>query len=247
MMVPGGALLIGPKPALPVKREGQARHPDPGLRGQPRHPGPNAGACCRPVHDSRVTVKHSTASTFVFCPRPAGWRIALIVHPLFGRLMLPGGHVEPDESPPEAALREVAEESGLRVRLIAAAAPPIPAGLAAIRPLVDQPWWILEQPVPSDNHLAAPHIHVDHLYVAVTGDPAPATEPAHPFAWYAASQLAGLHMFPDTRLLAGALFSDIDRIAGIAGGSSDNARHRAGQPRRRARPRPAWEGIAPKR
>jgi hypothetical protein len=43
--------------------------------------------------------------------------------------------------------------------------------------------------------------------------------------------LAGLHMFPDNRLLAGALFSDIDRIAGIAGGSSHLAtrtRHRAG-------------------
>jgi 8-oxo-dGTP pyrophosphatase MutT (NUDIX family) len=180
---------------------------------------PVRGAGCL-VHDSRVTVKHSTASTFVFCRLPGGWQIALIEHPLFGRQMLPGGHVEPDESPPEAALREVAEESGLRARLVAALAPPLPAGVAAVRRPVDRPWWILEQPVPFDNHLAGPHIHVDHLYMAVTGDPVPATEPAHPLAWYAAAELAGLHMFPDTRLLAAALFDDIDRIADIADGSS---------------------------
>jgi 8-oxo-dGTP pyrophosphatase MutT (NUDIX family) len=170
------------------------------------------------VHDGRVTVKHATASTFVFGRLPDAWRIGLILHPLFGRLMIPGGHVEADESPPEAALREVAEESGLEVRLAAALAPPLPAAAAAARRRVEPPWWILEQPVPSDNHLTGPHIHVDHLYVAVACDPVPVTEPAHPFGWHAAADLAALDMFSDTRLLAAALFADITRIADIAGG-----------------------------
>ncbi|MGH3820933.1 MAG: NUDIX domain-containing protein, partial [Pseudonocardiaceae bacterium] len=34
------------------------------------------------------------------------------------RWMLPGGHVEPDENPAEAALREVTEETGLTARLL---------------------------------------------------------------------------------------------------------------------------------
>ena len=65
-----------------------------------------------------MTVKHSTASVFVFCKLAPGWRLGLIQHPIFGRLMIPGGHVEPDESrQQQAALREVSEEAGLRVRL----------------------------------------------------------------------------------------------------------------------------------
>jgi hypothetical protein len=67
---------------------------------------------------------------------------------------------------------------------------------------VAQPWWIVEQPVPSDHHLAGAHVHLDHLYVAVAECPAPATEPGHPFGWYAAAELAGLDMFDDTRRLA---------------------------------------------
>lgn len=165
-----------------------------------------------------MTVKHATASTFVFCRLAAGWHVGLIVHPLFGRLMIPGGHVEPDETPAEAARREVAEESGLLIWLAAAPAAPVPAGLPALRAVVQPPWWIVEQPVPADNHLAEPHVHVDHLYVAVAEGPEPVTPPRHPFGWYPADALAGLRMFADTRLLAASLFGDIERVAALAAG-----------------------------
>ena len=168
------------------------------------------------VHDDLVTVKHATASVFVFCEFPPGWRLGLILHPIFGRLMIPGGHVEPSESQQQAALREVGEETGLSVRLIEAPGAAWPGGLGRIR--VAQPWWIVEQPVPSDHHLASAHVHLDHLYVAVAESSAPVTEPAHPFGWYAAAELAGLHMFDDTRRLAAVLFAQIPRLARQAGG-----------------------------
>jgi 8-oxo-dGTP pyrophosphatase MutT (NUDIX family) len=161
-----------------------------------------------------VTLKHATASTYVFGRLPGGWRIGLIAHPLFGLLTLPGGHVEPDESPPQAALREVAEESGLAVTLVRAQAAPLPDGLSAVRELVEQPWWILEQPVPTgDNHLAGPHAHVDYQYVALAVSPEPVSEPAHPFSWHDAADLPRLELFPDTRLLATALFARIEGLA----------------------------------
>jgi 8-oxo-dGTP pyrophosphatase MutT (NUDIX family) len=156
-------------------------------------------------------MKHATSSVFVFSSLPGGWRVGLIQHPRFGRMMPPGGHVEASESQAEAALREVAEESGLAARLVAPPAARLPDGFAPA--VVAPPWWIVEHPVPADNHLAGPHVHVDHLYVAQARSTHPITEPAHPFGWYAAGDLPGLPMFDDSRSLAAALLGQLDGAA----------------------------------
>lgn len=176
------------------------------------------------MHDDPVTVKHATASVFVFCNLANGWQLGLIRHPIFGRLMIPGGHVEPDESQQQAALREVSEETGLTVRLIEPPGASLPANLDRVQ--VAQPWWIIEQPVPYDHHIAGAHVHLDHLYVAVAECPEPATEPGHPFGWYSASELAGLDMFEDTRRLASVLFPRLD----ATGGSNVGQPGAAGRP-----------------
>ena len=171
-------------------------------------------------HDEAVTVKHATSSVYVVSRLPDGWRIGLIRHPRFGRMMPPGGHVEAYESEAEAALREVAEESGLAVRLADAPCVRLPDGFLPRR--VAPPWWTVEHPVPADNHLAEPHVHVDHLYVAEARSAQPVTQPAHPFGWYSAADLAGLVMFDDARVLACALLgcldaAEADVAAAIAG------------------------------
>jgi 8-oxo-dGTP pyrophosphatase MutT (NUDIX family) len=161
-----------------------------------------------------VILKHPTSSVFVFRRLPGGWRIGLIEHPRFRRMMIPGGHVEPEESPAEAAVREVAEETGLAVTLVSPPAAPVPPGYRARR--VAPPWWIAEYQVPADNHLDEAHVHVDYLYVGLAGGTAPGRKPgaaAHPFGWYAAGDLAGLHMFDDARVLARSL------LAGLANGA----------------------------
>ena len=151
--------------------------------------------------------KHATASVFVLGRQPGGWRLGLIQHPRFGRQMMPGGHVEASESPAEAAVREVAEETGLAVRLVAPPAAPLPAGYRP--PRVAQPWWIVEYEVPPDSHLAAAHVHVDYLYVAVAADSQPTGEAGHPFGWYAAADLPALEMFEDARVLATAVLAAV--------------------------------------
>jgi 8-oxo-dGTP pyrophosphatase MutT (NUDIX family) len=163
-----------------------------------------------------VAVKHGTSSVFVFGRLGEGWRIGLIDHPRFGRLMLPGGHIEAEESPEQAALREVREETGLAARLVSPPVPPLPAGYQP--PRVTAPWWIVEYQVPSDGHVTVPHVHIDYLYVAVAADPEPAGRAAHPFGWHAAKDLPGLSMFDDTRLLAAALLAGLAEDAlGAAG------------------------------
>jgi len=125
-----------------------------------------------------VTLKHQTSSVFVFRRLPGGWRIGLIRHPRFRRTMIPGGHVEPEESPAEAAVREVAEETGLAVTLVSPPAAPVPPGYRARR--VAPPWWIAEYQVPPDKHLDVAHVHVDHLYVALADGMVPAPDRALP-------------------------------------------------------------------
>jgi 8-oxo-dGTP pyrophosphatase MutT (NUDIX family) len=160
-----------------------------------------------------VTIKHVTASTFVFSKLDDEWRLGLILHPLFGRLMIPGGHVESNESAPETARREVAEETGLAITILPAPSVPVPDAVTALGRLVSPPWWILEQPVDSDNHLAQEHIHVDHIYVAIANLAEPLTHPAHPFSWHALGELPTLNMFGDTRALGSQLFGEIESLA----------------------------------
>lgn len=148
----------------------------------------------------------------------AGWRLGLIQHPRFARLMIPGGHVEASESPAEAAVREVAEETGLAVRLVAPPAAPLPPGYRP--PRVAQPWWIVEYHVPPDNHLGAAHVHVDYLYVAVAGQTQPAGQPDHPFSWHGAADLPRLDMFDDARVLATAVLAAVDGEPGPALGAA---------------------------
>jgi 8-oxo-dGTP pyrophosphatase MutT (NUDIX family) len=159
-----------------------------------------------------VVRKHLTSSVFVFRRFTDGWRTGLIRHPRLHRMMIPGGHVEPEETSAEAALREVAEETGLAVMLVSPPAAPVPDGYRARR--VALPWWIAEYQVKPDNHLDVAHVHVDHLYVALADSAQSAAgaglpDPAHPFGWYVAGDLAGLDMFDDARLLARVLLASL--------------------------------------
>ncbi|WP_245601798.1 NUDIX hydrolase [Hamadaea tsunoensis] len=157
--------------------------------------------------------KHATASVFLLSNHHGDWHIGLIHHPRLHRWMLPGGHVEPDENPAEAALREVQEETGLNARLVTTE----PRRWDDVLGTVPLPAGIAEQHVPPETRLPEPHIHVDHLYLAVA-DPTQTAEPELPFAWYAVNDLDNLDMFPETRTAAQRILTDIDAI-GLAAGA----------------------------
>ncbi len=122
--------------------------------------------------------------------------------------MAAGGHVERDETPAEAAVREALEEAGLAVRLLPGPATPPPAGYPHPRP--PGPWWTSEAPASADRYTGERHVHLDHLYLAIAPSDVPAREPEHEVRWLTEAELttAG-DVSEDSRLQAAAAFAVI--------------------------------------
>ncbi|MEN3361534.1 MAG: hypothetical protein V7637_5516 [Mycobacteriales bacterium] len=61
-------------------------------------------------------IRHFTASAIVFDDSE---RVLLVHHNKLRQWLYPGGHVEENEDPAQAALREVLEETGVQAEVIA--------------------------------------------------------------------------------------------------------------------------------
>lgn len=107
-------------------------------------------------------------------------RVLLHFHRKLGRWLPPGGHIEPNELPDEAAIREAWEETGVEITLLGD--PPI----AAVGPSLPRQ---LRRPAGIQLEDIAPgHQHVDLIYVA-TGQPA---APRDEVGWYGPDDWAAL-------------------------------------------------------
>ena len=68
-------------------------------------------------------LRHFTVSAFVSIDTPSGGATLLHFHSLNQMWLPAGGHVEPNEDPVQAALREAKEETGLDVEILPTVAP----------------------------------------------------------------------------------------------------------------------------
>jgi 8-oxo-dGTP pyrophosphatase MutT (NUDIX family) len=137
------------------------------------------------VSDHAPSSPAGTAVTRDFCVAVfvvhAG-RVLLHYHRKLGRWLPPGGHIEPNELPDEAAVREVWEETGVEIALLGT--PPIPADGPELPRQLRRPAGIqLEDIAPG-------HQHIDLVYFA-TGHPA---APRDQVGWYAPSQWPELEL-----------------------------------------------------
>lgn len=107
-----------------------------------------------------MTTRHFTVAVFI----AANGRVLLLYHRGLRKWLPPGGHIEPGETPDEAARREVREETGLEIDL------PRPAPLApGGPPRLAQPAGVQLETIGRD------HEHIDLVYFA-----APAGTPLEP-------------------------------------------------------------------
>jgi 8-oxo-dGTP pyrophosphatase MutT (NUDIX family) len=132
-----------------------------------------------------VLTRDLAVSTFVV------WRAQVLLHrhALLGLWLPCGGHVEPDELPDDAAVREVEEESGVRVRLVG----DHPIDAPGPRPLTRPRGVQLEAIAPG-------HEHVDLVYLGVPIEPYDGALGSDPtLGWYDAGRLAELPLTPEIR------------------------------------------------
>lgn len=89
-------------------------------------------------------------------------KVLLIFHKKHKKWLPPGGHMEPNETPPEAAKREVLEETGLEVALIPQENITISHYNAKS---FERPYLCLLEDIPAHGGQEA-HQHMDFIYLA---------------------------------------------------------------------------------
>lgn len=100
-------------------------------------------------------IRHFTASAVVLDSQD---RVLLVHHNKLGLWLYPGGHIDPNEDPAQAALREVREETGVHATVVGEPVFRHPAVLSH-----HTPWAIIEMTVPDPK--IGVHQHIDLVYV----------------------------------------------------------------------------------
>lgn len=139
-------------------------------------------------------IRHFTASAVVL---DHDSRVLLVHHNKIGQWLYPGGHIDPDEDPAQAALREVREETGIRAAVIGE--PTFAHSAVASHPV---PWAIIEMDV-TDSKIGA-HRHIDLVYVcrASGGDLTAQLEEVSGVQFVPVADIAGLEVPAELPALA---------------------------------------------
>ncbi|MFA1610365.1 NUDIX hydrolase [Halobellus rubicundus] len=141
------------------------------------------------------TTRHFTATVYIV----ESGAVALHHHERLGIRIPPGGHVDRDEVPHEAGLREVYEETGLDAELLDRTEPVgAPAGERLPQPRHQM---LYDINVHDDGSVG--HQHIDHVYYARVDsreiDPAGDDEAdTEVWGWYDEQELKGSDIDPDT-------------------------------------------------
>jgi 8-oxo-dGTP pyrophosphatase MutT (NUDIX family) len=131
--------------------------------------------------------RHFCASIFVIDPMTK--KILLVHHKKFNKWVQPGGHIEDNETPEETAVREVYEETGIKVRLLGER---FPREDDFIRPLGIQ-----------CNRNLKGDMHIDITYVAIpinNYDLILNTDESNDIGWFSRNDLENIPVFPDIKI-----------------------------------------------
>ncbi len=108
--------------------------------------------------------RHFTATAFIVDSKK---RTLLLWHKRLNRWMPPGGHLDADETPEQAAKRECKEETNLDVEIIGADQNDLFTGNPTEGKMLTKPIAMLLEEIPASPERNEPaHQHMDFLFVA---------------------------------------------------------------------------------
>jgi len=138
-----------------------------------------------------MTVNHFTATGIVF---NQNGEILMIKHKKLGVWLPPGGHIDENELPNQAVLREIFEETGVRVKVVTAAQD---MGVPAHPYELPLPLEILLEDIEGDGL----HNHIDMIYLCTAEDSVlqPQENEIDGIGWFAPAAVLELDTFDNVR------------------------------------------------
>lgn len=130
-------------------------------------------------------MRHFCASAYVIDPETK--KILLVKHKKWNKWVQPGGHIEHNEFPEEAAIRETFEETGIKIKLLGER---FPREEDFIKPL-----GIQKNRTETGIHLdfIYPAIPINHKELIISNE-------STNIGWFSREQLETLNVFPDIKI-----------------------------------------------
>lgn len=148
--------------------------------------------------------RHFTTSVYILHEE----KVLLLLHPKLKKWLPPGGHIEKNETPPEAARREVLEETGLEIAFISQENIWVNHWNASS---FERPYMCLLEEIPPHKETSA-HQHMDFIYLAhPTGNPTPSGEdPQRYFTLQEVEKLkSDVEIFAETQEVIASLLKEV--------------------------------------
>lgn len=144
--------------------------------------------------------KHFTATAYIVAKIDGEKKVLLHKHKKHGFWLGIGGHIEKDENPVEAVIREVKEETDLEIDLIRNKLFKVDDVEELARPVA-----ILEEHLSRYKNESA-HYHIDLIYFAICKNPGK-IKMKEEFNWFSKKDLEKLNLEKEVRYLIKKLFS----------------------------------------
>lgn len=149
-------------------------------------------------------VKHFTTSTYIL--NESLTKTLFMLHPKFHKWLPPGGHIEENETPEEAARREIAEETGVnKVKFILPDNKP--SFIDNRTEMLLRPHFMMSQLIETD------HYHLDMIFFAITDEQSYKSPEDHTLRWFTFKEVKEeQNIFDNVKNLALYAFENLEII-----------------------------------